>query len=163
MTKEKIRQRLGSAGGSITLPAFVNAKSKPRFNPAVLRKKSKQFENAKTIKKYKKLANCLPNEEGFSGVPVTEQKVTHVSKRYGPTKGKNVIEALRKDFVEKKEEKDRLRAERLEALKIKEEARAKALQVRKNLKAKMFKRTSSGQPLMKHRVQHILDSIQQHQ
>ncbi|KAI5071680.1 hypothetical protein GOP47_0013931 [Adiantum capillus-veneris] len=179
--------RQESRGGGLTLPAFVNAKSKPRFNLADLRKKDKEFEDAKTIKKYKKLVKGSPREEvrpifeEFSGVLGAEGKATPVSKSnsnrfqgshtalfvrkegHGPNKGKNALEALRKDYVKKKEEEDRLKAERLEALKAKEEVRSKALQTRKNLKAKMFKRTNSGQPLMKHRLEHILDSIQQHQ
>eukprot|EP00250_Pteridium_aquilinum_P003819 c14098_g1_i1 orf=78-653(+) len=182
--KRKSRQRLGGGGG-LSLPAFVNAKSKPRLNPADVRKKREHYENAKKVKKYRKLVKHTPHQEQKTsteesiGGSNTDKYIVHVPtsdsnasqqrltsdfvKKTKCLSGKrrNALEGLRQDFIKKKQEEDRVKAERMEALKVKEEARIKATQRRKDFKAKMFKRTNSGQPLMKHRLQHILESLQQ--
>ncbi|KAH7283361.1 hypothetical protein KP509_34G003300 [Ceratopteris richardii] len=184
MKDKKSRQRLGGIGGGLTLPAFVNAKSRPRFNPAEIRKRREQFEDAKKIRKYRKLLKSLPQQEQRNNmeessdveakIPIQVVSNDNTIQQKNPsdlvkkerrvlTKRSNILEVLRKDYLKKKEEEDRLKAERMEALKLKEEQRVKAFQERKNLKSKMFKRTKSGQPLMKHRLQHVLECIQQSQ
>lgn len=183
------RHRLGGGGG-LSLDAFVNAKSKPRVNPSDIRKRREYYENAKKVKQYKTLVKHLPQQEqksidedlgggpntgkeegDFNDDPISNDNASHIRGTSFPAKreknkkkkGRNALEGVRQDFMKKKQETQKLEEEREEALKAKEAARIKALQTRKDLKEKMFKRTNSGQPLMKHRLEHILESIQQQQ
>mgnify|MGYP000647988370 FL=1 len=74
---------------------------------------------------------------------------------------KTALEGVREEFVKKKQEEERMKEEREKDRKFREEKQVKALQKRKELKSKMFKKTHHGQPLMKHRLEHILETIQQ--
>lgn len=63
-------------------------------------------------------------------------------------------------YEKKREEEERVRAEREATLKAKKEEMEKAEAWRKTERQKMFKKTRSGQPVMKYRIEHLLQSIQ---
>lgn len=69
------------------------------------------------------------------------------------------IEKLRKQS-EKKEEEEKLWTEKREAIARQQEARDKAQCERKDAQRKMRKKTQRGQPVMKHRIEHLLDTLQ---
>eukprot|EP00246_Nothoceros_aenigmaticus_P015694 TRINITY_DN669_c0_g1_i2.p1 TRINITY_DN669_c0_g1~~TRINITY_DN669_c0_g1_i2.p1 ORF type:complete len:159 (+),score=23.66 TRINITY_DN669_c0_g1_i2:121-597(+) len=70
------------------------------------------------------------------------------------------LEILQEEFNRKKSEEDIARKESEEAAQAQKLTWDNARKVRKDLQAKMRKKTRSGQPIMKHRLEHLLDSIQ---
>lgn len=196
-------------GKGLSLPAFANAKSKPAFNPAELRKQREYYKNAKNVKKYRKLVKRLENEEhnnqlqidmttsefhndeaeaeaeekmktikkhpyisdvydNEEAVPANDQKVNikEMSGHYQKHKSKNsdnsknTLEKMRKEYEKQQQEKERLRKEREAELAAKRAAQEKAEAKRKDMKSKMCRRTKSGQPIMKFRMEHLLERIQ---
>ncbi len=69
------------------------------------------------------------------------------------------LEKLRQQS-EKKEEEEKLRTEKREAIARQQEARDKAQCERKDAQRKMRKKTQRGQPVMKHRIEQLLDTLQ---
>ncbi|CAK9265633.1 unnamed protein product [Sphagnum jensenii] len=69
------------------------------------------------------------------------------------------LEKLRQQS-EKKEEEEKLRTEKREAIARQQEACDKAQCERKDAQRKMRKKTQRGQPVMKHRIEHLLDTLQ---
>lgn len=66
-----------------------------------------------------------------------------------------------KDLYEKKrEEEEKARIEKEAIFQAKREKREKAEAQRKATREKMFKKTRFGQPVMKYRIEHLLQSIQ---
>lgn len=84
--------------------------------------------------------------------------------KYGKGGGKErtptQLEKLQKEFDRKKIEAENAEKERRDAHEARKQTLDKAEQVRKDLQSKMRKKTRSGQPIMKYRVEHLLDSIQ---
>lgn len=74
-------------------------------------------------------------------------------------KRRQTLESLKEESERKRQEKERERLEREAMIKAKKEAIEKAESKRKVLKDNMFKKTRSGQPVMKYRIQHILDGL----
>ncbi|GAB4829693.1 hypothetical protein Ancab_019347, partial [Ancistrocladus abbreviatus] len=75
-------------------------------------------------------------------------------------KNKNRSNSLEELYAKK--HADRLKAllEREACIKIKEEERQRAEAQRKASREKMFKKTQKGQPVMKYRIEHLLETIQ---
>lgn len=176
----KRKKRLGGKG--LGLEAFVKAKSKPSVIPSDIKKRREYLENAKTLKKYKTMINQLPKQDSEQGPSTSEKQPDPNSSSIGrdishrechtsakkPTlhrnheskERSNPLQRTRQKFLQKKQAAAKLKHERDECLQAKEEAQKKALQTRKELKSQMFKRTNTGQPVMKHRLQHILECLQ---
>lgn len=75
------------------------------------------------------------------------------SKNYG-------IPSLKEMYEQKHEKKERTKIE-MEALnQAKMEEREKAEARRKAAREKMFKKTHAGQPVMKYRIEHLLETIE---
>lgn len=74
-------------------------------------------------------------------------------------KKRQTLERLKEESERKREEKEREKLEREAMIKAREEAIEKAESKRKALRGNMFKKTRSGQPVMKYRIQHILDGL----
>lgn len=68
--------------------------------------------------------------------------------------------SLEELYKKQHEEKERERMEREAVFKEKKEQREKAEARRKSLREKMFKKTRKGQPIMKYRIEHLLETIQ---
>lgn len=62
--------------------------------------------------------------------------------------------------MKKHEEQEKARMEREANYKAKKEEKERAESRRKDLREKMFKRTRRGQPVMKYRIEHLLETIQ---
>lgn len=154
MKKKKNMQRLG--GGGLSLEAFANAKSTTiNYNPALIKKKREFYKNAKYVSKYKKLLQqqSQNKEEG-------ENEGSHRNKqdkRKNKKKGLNSLNIL---YEKQREEKEKARIEREAIIQAKKEEREKAEAQRKTSRENMLKRTRHGQPVMKYRIEHVLQSIQ---
>lgn len=76
-------------------------------------------------------------------------------------KGNNKGTFRLKEIYEKNcEEAEKTRMEREALIQTKKEEREKANAQRKATREKMFKKTRSGQPVMKYRIEHLLETIQ---
>ncbi|KAL2936734.1 rRNA-processing protein FYV7 [Bienertia sinuspersici] len=72
-------------------------------------------------------------------------------------KGSHSLQEL---YEKKREEQEKARMEREAFFKARAEQKAKAESHRKDLREKMFKKTRKGQPVMKYRIEHILETLQ---
>lgn len=68
--------------------------------------------------------------------------------------------SLRELYEKKCEEEEKARMEREASIQAKKDERQRAEAQRKSLKEKMFKKTKTGQPVMKYRIEHLLKTIQ---
>ncbi|KAF8015049.1 hypothetical protein BT93_H0747 [Corymbia citriodora subsp. variegata] len=160
--KKKNVTRLG--GGGLSLEAFANIKStsnRNQYNPALIKKKREFYKNAKYISKYKKSLKHLSEQNDPSAVKPSEDTnlMDESNKRNKKNKNRG-SSSLRELYEKKHEEEERARKEREAIMQAKKEEREKAEARRKAERAKMFKKTRSGQPVMKYRIEHLLQSIQ---
>ncbi|KAK4741582.1 hypothetical protein SAY87_025170 [Trapa incisa] len=170
--KKKNMKRLG--GGGLSLEAFANMKSnRNQYNPALIKKKREFYKNAKCISKYKKSLKQL-NQQNDQSRPIRlkEDRAENWnfcapgnnevggSSSYTRKNKSRGSQSLMKVYEKKREEEEEARREREAVVKAKNEEREKAMARRKTEKEKMLKRTSKGQPVMKYRIQHILDTLQ---
>ncbi|XP_018829925.1 uncharacterized protein LOC108997981 [Juglans regia] len=162
--KKKNIQRLG--GGGLSLEAFANAKSTSNFyNPALIKKQQEFYKNAKYVKKYKRLLKqqSLKHDTSSSINPLEDEIETEdgrIMRRKNKNSKNNSIPSLKELYEKKHEQKEKARIE-MEALnQAKKEQREKAEARRKATKEKMFKKTRAGQPVMKYRIEHLLETIQ---
>lgn len=73
---------------------------------------------------------------------------------------KNSAFNLEELYKKKHEEKEKERMEREAVLRLKKEEREQAESRRKAMREKMLKKTRRGQPVMKYRIEHLLETIQ---
>ncbi|XP_021280304.1 rRNA-processing protein FYV7 [Herrania umbratica] len=163
MKKKKNMNRLGGTG--LSLQAFANAKSTTNhYNPALIKKKRAFYKNAKYVNKYKKsLKQQSQGNDLPSAVkpPEDENEDMDDSNRTNKkNKKKNSSHSLRELYEKQREEKEKARMEREAIVQAKKEQKEKAEAQRKAGKKQMFKKTRHGQPVMKYRIQHLLQSIQ---
>ncbi|CAI9108027.1 OLC1v1007536C1 [Oldenlandia corymbosa var. corymbosa] len=164
---KKNMQRLGGRG--LSLEAFANAKShNPNaYNPAIIKKQKEFYKNAKYVKKYKSL---LKQEKQQNEVPTTrrprpfelrnESGEVADGKRDRKKEKKSEAQVLEEIANKQREEQERARIEREASVLAKQDEKQRSEARRKSLKEKMFKKTKSGQPVMKYRIEHILETLQ---
>ncbi|XP_020101250.1 uncharacterized protein LOC109719129 [Ananas comosus] len=154
-------KRLGGKGGSLSLEAFANAKSNPSgYNPSIIKKQREFYRNAKFVKKYKKTLTQQGQPSDHKTIPDLEEDGTseNVRKR-SKKKKKQTLPSLEEEYKKKRAEQEKAKMEKELIIRAEEEARAKAESKRKDLRKKMFKKTRSGQPVMKYRIQHLLEGL----
>lgn len=163
MKKKKNQKRLGGGGGGLSLEAFANAKTHDKnYNPALIKRQREFYKNAQYVNKYKK---SLKQQNGQQSHPAL---ATVIFEEGGETKAsRNMQKNKRKSkprmeelYEMNRQEVDKARLEREAMLKAKKEARERTEAERKALREKMYKKTRSGQPVMKHRIDHILQTLQ---
>ncbi|KAK8711544.1 hypothetical protein V6N13_146825 [Hibiscus sabdariffa] len=168
MKKKKNMNRLGGTGTGLSLQAFANAKStNNNYNPALIKKKREFYKNAKYVNKYKKSlkqqnqgkndlpsASRTPKDENEDGNGSRTNRMKNAKKK------RNSSHSLKEVYEKQWEEKEKARMEREAAIQAKKEQREKAEAQRKVERKEMFKKTRHGQPIMKYRIQHLLQSIQ---
>ncbi|KAK7837503.1 uncharacterized protein LOC112020567 [Quercus suber] len=158
------KKRLG--GGGLSLEAFANAKTKGDFyNPSLIKKQKEFYKNAKHVKKYKNLLKQQSQQHDISSAirSVEDENATEDGSRMGMNKQnkKNPgIPSLKEMYDKKHEKKEKERIEMQAVLQAKKEEREKAEARRKAAREKMFKKTRAGQPVMKYRIEHLLETIQ---
>ena len=163
MMKKKNMRRLG--GGGLSLEAFANAKSTTNnYNPALIKKQKEFYKNAKYVSRYKKSLKQQGKQNDISSAirqPQDENEGEGVSQRSKKNKKKKDSSHSLKELYEKKrEEEERTRIERDTIFQAKKEKRERVESQRKAAREKMFKRTRKGQPVMKYRIEHLLQTIQ---
>ncbi|XP_045793137.1 stress response protein NST1 isoform X2 [Trifolium pratense] len=169
--KKRNVSRLGGSGRSLNVSA--NAKSNNnQYNPALIKKQRELYKNAKNVNKYKKMLKRqnLQNEEELMLQPKPQN--VDLSENLNETEGdkdknerrkprkKDSAFSLEELYKKKHEEKEKERMEREAIFKEKKEQREKAEARRKTLREQMFKKTRKGQPVMKYRIEHLLETIQ---
>lgn len=73
---------------------------------------------------------------------------------------KNSAFSLEELYRKQHEEKEKERMEREAVLRVRKEEREQAETRRKAVREKMLKKTRRGQPVMKYRIEHLLETIQ---
>uniref|UniRef100_J3NDX7 rRNA-processing protein FYV7 n=2 Tax=Oryza brachyantha TaxID=4533 RepID=J3NDX7_ORYBR len=150
--------------GGLSLAAFANAKSRNTgYNPALIKKQKEFYKNAKLISKYKRSKKQLnqsdgppplplPNPNPKEGVDANDAPKLHSKKK------KRVAPSLKDEYEKKHAEDEKAKKEREAIIQAKREEQEKSEARRKDLREKMFKKTRSGQPVMKYRIQHLLET-----
>lgn len=85
---------------------------------------------------------------------------SHGKKPLSKPKGPTQVERSREEYEKKRQEEEAVRKERQEAYAKQQVAREKSKQERKDVQNKLRKKTKKGQPVMKHRMEHLLDTLQ---
>lgn len=159
--KKRNEQRLGGSGGALSLAAFANAKSRNTgYNPALIKKQKEFYRNAKLISKYKKSKKHQNQSNYPPQFPTLEEggaDATDVPKPHDKRK-KRTSQSLNVEYEKKRVEDEKAKKERDAMIQAKKEEREKSEAKRKELREKMFKRTRSGQPVMKYRIEHLLET-----
>ncbi|KAL8548529.1 hypothetical protein ACS0TY_007726 [Phlomoides rotata] len=160
---KKNMQRLGGRGG-LSLESFANAKTRnDNYNPSLIKKQREFYKNAKCVQKYKKSINKQEqlSSPSTSKKPFEVENVTNEGDSIERNKkSKKNARSLQELYERKRAEEEKARKEREAILQAKKEERQRAETRRKDLKGKMFKKTRSGQPVMKYRIEHLLETIQ---
>ncbi|TMX03253.1 hypothetical protein EJD97_017386 [Solanum chilense] len=153
--KKKNMQRLGGGRGGLSLEAFANAKTKTNtYNPAIIKKQREFYKNAKYVNKYKRIVKQQQGEPSGSARQLEDEEVDIRRNK------KNSARSLREIYERKREEDDKARMETEATILARKEEMQRAESRRKELREKMFKKTKSGQPVMKYRIEHILETLQ---
>ncbi|THU62688.1 hypothetical protein C4D60_Mb01t07740 [Musa balbisiana] len=157
--QKRNEQRLGGKG--LSLEAFANAKSRPSgYNPALIKKQREFYRNAKYVTKYKKTLK-QQNLASDHMPTVSDDKdgdKTENSQMRSKTKKKSLL-SLREEYEKKHAEVEKAKTDREAIIQARKEERAKAEDRRKAEREKMFKKTRSGQPVMKYRIEHLLEGL----
>ncbi|KAK9146848.1 hypothetical protein Sjap_006751 [Stephania japonica] len=170
--KRKNKQRLG--GGGLSLEAFANAKVKNNgYNPALinplttgllssLEKQREFYRNAKYVSKFKKSMKQRDAQQSNHSISenVLQDTEAGTSRKEQKKNKKHNSYSLNKLYETKHEEQEKAKMEREAQIQAKKEEREKAMAQKKAWREKMLKKTRSGQPVMKYRVEHILESLQ---
>nr|XP_043636387.1 rRNA-processing protein FYV7 [Erigeron canadensis] len=161
----KNKKRLGGGVGGLSLDAFANAKSmNDGYNPAIIKKRREFYKNAKYVSKYKKIQK-QPNQ-GESSSQATkliedgsQNREGGKTRQWKQKQGKKTEYSLDAIYNKKREEEEKARMEKEAILKAKKEEKEISEARRKARRENMFKRTRSGQPIMKYRIEHLLQTI----
>ncbi|KAF5206887.1 E3 ubiquitin-protein ligase miel1 [Thalictrum thalictroides] len=160
--KKKNQKRLGGKG--LSLEVFANAKSKDNnYNPAIIKKKREFYKNAKYVKKYKQTLKqqSEPQHRPFVNRTISEEgDVTNLSKGIENKNKRNTKLSLEGLYANKRQEQEKARLEKEALFQAKKEARERTEGQRKEIRERMYKKTKSGQPVMKYRMEHLLQSIE---
>ncbi|KAK1294848.1 hypothetical protein QJS10_CPA16g01412 [Acorus calamus] len=159
MMMKKNKSRMGGGKG-LSLEAFANAKTgSSDYNPSLIKKEREFYKNAKLVHKYKKSLKQQHPLEDHPPLPATFEDIDECELDAKKKKKNKSLQSLRQEYEKRCEEEEKARIEREAMLKAKKEEQAQAEARRKELRQKMFKRTRSGQPVMKYRIEHALQGI----
>ncbi|XP_077240545.1 rRNA-processing protein [Tasmannia lanceolata] len=160
-SKPMMRRKNRLGGKGLSLEAFAKAKSiRSDYKPSIKKKKREFYKNAKYVNKFKK---SLKQQSGMQDHLSVSAVLPEDGNEIGngkKMKKKNSFHSLRREYEKRHEEEEKARMEREAIIQAKKEERGKAEARRKMLREKMFKKTRSGQPVMKYRIEHLLESIQ---
>ncbi|KAG6517419.1 hypothetical protein ZIOFF_020809 [Zingiber officinale] len=137
-----------------------SSRAKMRRDGISMEEKQREFyRNAKLVNKYKKEVK----QENVSSqhLPTTlddEEDQTENQQMQSKTK-KKTFRSLKEEYEKKHAEDEKARIEREAIIQAKNEEKAKNEAKRKAQREKMFKKTRFGQPVMKYRIEHILEGL----
>ncbi|RAL45091.1 unnamed protein product [Cuscuta campestris] len=167
MKNKKMKKNLRRLGGKgLSLEAFVNAKTKSgNYNPSLIKKQKEFYKNAKFVKKYKRLvkAHDEPSEPSVSkriSEELNETVEADIPDQKNDKSKRNKPRSIKELYEKRHEEEEKKRIEREAIIQAKKEERERAEVRRKQERQKMFKKTKSGQPVMKYRIEHLLQTLQ---
>ncbi|XP_013616230.1 PREDICTED: rRNA-processing protein FYV7 [Brassica oleracea var. oleracea] len=159
--RNKNMKRLG--GGGLSLQTFANLKSKnSHYNPAFIKKQKEFYKNAKYVSKFRKSLKQQNSHEKdeMKMQSFHEEDETGESSSKVVNKGKSHKRiGVEEVYKQTREEMEKARREREEAFQAKKQAKEEAESRRKAAKGKMMRKTRHGQPVMKYRIEHLLESI----
>ncbi|CAL9153815.1 uncharacterized protein LOC135587168 [Musa acuminata AAA Group] len=157
--QKRNEQRLGGKG--LSLEAFANAKSRPSgYNPALIKKQREFYRNAKYVTKYKKTQKQQNLTSDHMPTTSDDKDADEIEKLHMQRKPKKrSLRSLREEYEKKHAEDEKARIEREAIIQAKKKERAKAEAKRKVQREKMFKKTKSGQPVMKYRIEQLLEGL----
>ncbi|RLM98720.1 stress response protein nst1 [Panicum miliaceum] len=163
--RRRNEQRLGvGGGGALSLAAFASAKSRNTgYNPALIKKKKEFYKNAKLISKYKRTKKQQSQPNHPPEFPIREDRgdnAQNVPKPHHKGK-KRTAQSLKEEYEKKCAEDEKAKKERDAIIQAKREQQGKSEAKRRELREKMFKKTRSGQPVMKYRIEHLLETALQ--
>lgn len=166
MIKKKKKNMMRMGGGGLSLEAFANAKTKTNeYNPALIKKQREFYKNAKYVGKYKKsLKQQRQQNDPF--LPMRSLEDENETERAGEMNqnykknNRRSAQSLREVYEQKHEEEEKAKMERDAIVQAKKEERERTESRRKAVREKMLKKTRSGQPVMKYRIEHLLETIQ---
>ncbi|KAL5561552.1 hypothetical protein UlMin_031299 [Ulmus minor] len=136
------------------------------YNPATIKKQREFYKNAKYVNKFKKSMKQVGQGSELPSTAETNEvnKETEDNNNKMNKKNKKIVNkekfSLKEMHEKKQQEEDQARMEREAIIEAKKEGREKAEARRKALKEKMLKKTRKGQPVMKYRIEHLLETIQ---
>ncbi|XP_075483416.1 uncharacterized protein LOC142523563 [Primulina tabacum] len=162
---KKNMQRLGGNGGGLSLESFANAKTRSgSYNPSLIKKQREFYKNAKHLRKFKKSLKQLEQENVPSTTirPFEGGKEAEEGDNVNRQKKKNTrcAQSLQQLYEQKRGEDEKARAERDAVIQVRKQEIQQVEARRRALKEKMYKKTKSGQPVMKYRIEHLLETIQ---
>ncbi|KAH0890585.1 hypothetical protein HID58_053014 [Brassica napus] len=156
-SRKKNMKRLG--GGGLSLQTFANLKSKnSHYNPAFI----KFYKNAKYVSKFRKSMKQHDKEVKLQSFREEDETgdssrvVGDDDKRKGKSHKRIGVDEV---YKQTREVMEKARMEREAALQAKREAKEEAESLRRVAKGKMMRKTRHGQPVMKYRIEHLLESI----
>ncbi|MCL7038703.1 hypothetical protein MKW94_005988 [Papaver nudicaule] len=164
--KKNFNQKKRLGGKGLSLEAFANAKSKiDGYNPSLIKKQREFYKNAKCVNKYKKsLKQQNAQHDHISKEDTTklpqEDEEAGTSRKMHNKQNKGHYQSLREVYEKKHEEEEKAKAEKEAMLQARNKEREVVESKRKERRENMFKRTRSGQPIMKYRIEHILQTLQ---
>ncbi|RZR92678.1 hypothetical protein BHM03_00021021 [Ensete ventricosum] len=136
--QKRNEQRLGGKG--LSLEAFANAKSRPAgYNPALISK------------------SASSPASHFLGLLKDANEIEKL-RMQSKTK-KRSLRSLREEYEKKHAVDEKAKIEREAIIQANKEERAKAEAKRKVQREKMFKKTKSGQPVVKSRIEQLLEGL----
>lgn len=154
--KSKNMKRLG--GGGLSLQTFANLKSKKsHYNPAFIKKQKEYYKNAKYVSKFRK--SMKQQQQQNVHEKDESSKVVDDDKQHNKGKKSHKRIGVEEVYKQTREEMEKARREREEAFQAKKLAKEEAESRRKAAKGKMMRKTRHGQPVMKYRIEHLLESI----
>lgn len=87
------------------------------------------------------------------------ERAGEMNQNYKKHNGRSA-QSLREVYEQKREEEEKAKMERDAIVRAKKEERERTESRRKTVREKMLKKTRSGQPVMKYRIEHLLETIQ---
>ncbi|XP_031484685.1 ATP-dependent RNA helicase dbp3 [Nymphaea colorata] len=151
-----------SGGRSWSLGASAKMKSNStHYNPAEIKKQREFYKNAKHIKKYKKLKQKTDHEYSqmrIEPIDLVQEEINSTSRK--KQRKKSNLQTLREEYEKKKQEEEKAKMEAEAIQEAKKKEKEKVMAQKKELKHKMLKRTRSGQPIMKYRLDHLIETLQ---
>ncbi|CAH8301277.1 unnamed protein product [Eruca vesicaria subsp. sativa] len=167
--RSKNMKRLG--GGGLSLQTFANLKSKnSHYNPALIKKQKEFYKNAKYVSKFRRSMKQQQQQQqqqqqnlhemkpqSFHGECETGESSKVVDDKHKGKSHKRI--GVEEVYKQTREEMEKARMEREAAFQAKKQAREEAESRRKAAKGNMMRKTRHGQPVMKYRIEHLLESI----
>ncbi|XP_073063372.1 uncharacterized protein [Primulina eburnea] len=128
-----------------------------------LEKQREFYKNAKHLRKFKKSLKQLEQENVPSTTikPFEGGNEAEEGNNVNRQKKKNTrAQSLQQLYEQKRGEDEKAKAERDAVIQVRKQEIQQVEARRRALKEKMYKKTKSGQPVMKYRIEHLLETIQ---